>query len=120
MRIPAYSLALCTIAALPAAAQAEDLTIVSKLSRDGAAPTTVTSYIASDHARMVQPDGQEAIIDLKTGQMTVIDGRKKEYYVITKADMEQMKTKLQAQMNSPEMQKAQEQMKNLPPEVQKR
>jgi hypothetical protein len=120
MRLAPYSLALCTIAAMPAAAQADDLTIVANISRDGAAPQTVTSYIASDHARMVQPDGQEAIVDLKSGNMTIVDGRKKEYYVITKADMEQMKTRLQAQMNSPEMQKAQEQMKSLPPEVQKR
>jgi Domain of unknown function (DUF4412) len=34
--------------------------------------------------------------------------------------MEQIKARIQQQMNSPEMQKAQEQMKNLPPEVQKR
>jgi hypothetical protein len=34
--------------------------------------------------------------------------------------MDQMKTRLQQTMNSPEMQRAQDQMKNLPPEVQKR
>jgi hypothetical protein len=105
-------------AALPAAA--EDLTIVSKVTRDGGAPTTGTSYLASDHARIVQPDGQEAILDLKTGQITVIDGRKKEYFVVTRQDMDQMKTRLQQTMNSPEVQRAQEQMKNLPPELQKR
>jgi hypothetical protein len=104
-------------AALPAAA--DDLTIVSRMTRDGGEPTIATSYLASDHARIVQPD-QEAILDLKTGQITVIDGRKKEYFVVTKQDMDQMKTRLQQTMNSPEMQKAQEQMKNLPPEVQKR
>ena len=104
-------------AALPAAA--DDLTIVSRMTRDGGEPTTATSYLASDHARIVQPD-QDAILDLKTGQITVIDGRKKEYFVVTKQDMDQMKTRLQQTMNSPEMQKAQEQMKNLPPELQKR
>jgi hypothetical protein len=104
-------------AALPAAA--DDLTIVSKMTRDGGETTTATSYLSSDHARIVQPD-QEAIVDLKTGQITVMDGRKKEYFVVTKQDMDQMKTRLQQTMNTPEMQKAQEQMKNLPPEVQKR
>jgi hypothetical protein len=105
-------------AAVPGAA--EDLTIVSKLGRDGGPPTTATSYLSSDHARMVQAEGQEMILDLKTGQMTVIDGRKKEYFVITRQDMEQLKARLQQQMNSPEMKRAQEQMKNLPPEVQKK
>ncbi len=105
-------------AALPAAA--DDLTIVSRMTRDGGEPTTATSYLASDHARIIQPDGQEAILDLKTGQITVLDGRKKEYFVVTRQDMDQMKARLQQTMNSPEMQKAQEQMKNLPPEVQKR
>ena len=52
--------------------------------------------------------------------MTTIDNKKKEYYVITKQDMEAMKAKMQEQMNSPEMKKAQEQMKNLPPEMQKK
>ena len=99
---------------------ADDLTIVSKATRDGGEPTTATSYLSTDRARMVQPDGQEAILDLKTGQITVIDGRKKEYFVVTRQDMEQMKTRIQQTMNSPEMQKAQDQMKNLPPEVQKR
>ena len=105
-------------AALPAAA--DDLTIVSKMTRDGGEPTTATSYLSTDHARMVQPDGEEAILDLKTGQITVIDGRKKEYYVVTRQDMDQMKAKMQQTMNSPEMKQAQEQMKNLPPEYQKK
>jgi hypothetical protein len=59
-------------------------------------------------------------VDLKTGQMTVIDNNKKEYFVITRQDLEQMKARIQQQMNSPEMKRAQEQMKNMPPEMQKR
>jgi len=113
-----YFVAAGLLAALPAGA--DDLTIVSKMTRDGGEPTTATSYLSSDHARMVQPDGQEAILDLKTGQTTVIDGRKKEYFVVTRQDMDQMKAKLEQTMNSPEMKRAQEQMKNLPPEVQKK
>jgi len=106
------------LAAAPALA--DDLTIVSKVTRDGATAGTSTSYISSDHARISQPEGNDAIIDLKSGQMTVVDGKKKEYFVITRQDMEQLRTKVQQTMNSPEMQKAQEQMKNLPPDIQKR
>ena len=119
MRLSRRALVLPLLAALPAAAQAEDLTIVSRITRDGQA-STATSYISSDHARIVQADGQEAIVDLKTGQMTVLDGRKKEYFVVTRQDMDQMKAQIQEKMNSPEMQRAQEQMKNLPPELQKK
>jgi len=113
--------ALCAALALLAApALADDLTVVSKVTRDGADVGTSTSYVSADHARISQPDGNDVIIDLKAGQMTVIDNRKKEYFVITRQDMEQMKARLQQMMNSPEMQRAQEQMKNLPPDVQKR
>lgn len=99
---------------------ADDLTIVAKHTFKDAAPITGTSYLGADHARFVTGDGQESIIDLKTGQMTVIDNRKKEYFVITRQDLDQMKARMQEQMNSPEMKRAQEQMKNLPPEVQKK
>ena len=66
---------------------------------------------------MAHGDGGEVIMDMKTGDMTTLDGKKKEYYVITKADMQAMMAKMQEQMNSPEAKKAQEQMKNLPPEM---
>jgi hypothetical protein len=119
MRLRASALGAAFLAASVSAA-AEDLTIVSKVTRDGAAPTTATSYLSGERARMVQPDGQEAMIELGTGQITVLDGRKKEYFVITRQDMEQMKTRMAQLASSPEMQRAQEQMKNLPPEVQKK
>jgi hypothetical protein len=119
MRLVTHSLAVLALAAaVPAAA--EDLTIFSKVTRDGGAPATTTSYISSDHARFTQAEGQEAILDLGTGTTTVIDGRKKEYFVITPQDWDQMRARVEQTMNSPEMKRAQEQMKNLPPEVQKR
>lgn len=119
MPFPTRSLAALVLAAsLPAGA--DELTIVSRVTRNGGPPVTTTSYLGSDHARMVQPDGQEMILDSKAGQMTIIDGRKKEYFVITRQDIEQVQARVQQQMNSPEMRKAQEQMKNLPPDVQKR
>ena len=102
------------------AASAEDLTIVSKVTRDGGTPQTATSYIASDRLRISQPDGNEAILDLKSGDMTVLNGQKKTYYVITQKDMDDMSAMMKEQMNSPEMKAAQEKMKNLPPEVQQR
>jgi hypothetical protein len=101
------------------AASAQDLTIVSKASHDGGPPETSVSYISSDHVRMSQADGHETIVDFKTGQVTTLDAKKKTYYVTTRADMDAMTAKMNEQMNSPEMQKAQEQMKNLTPEQQK-
>jgi hypothetical protein len=106
--------ALLLAAALPAFA--DDLTIQSKVTRDGGPPQTTSSYISSDHVRMSQGDGKEVIIDLKAGDMTTLDTAKKTYYVVTRQDMEAMTAKMQEQMNSPEMKRAQEQLNNLPPE----
>src|SRR5258708_3613159 len=106
--------ALLLAAALPALA--DDLTIQSKVTRDGGPPQTSASYISSDHVRMSQGDGKEMILDLKAGDMTSLDTAKKTYSVITRQDMAAMNAKIQEQMNSPEMKKAQEQMNNLPPE----
>jgi hypothetical protein len=119
MRIPSQSLALLTLAlAVPAAA--DDLTIVSKVTQSGKAPTTTTSYLSSDHARIDTGDGHEMIADLKNGDVTIIDGQKRQYFVVTRQDMDQLQARMQKQMNSPEMQRAQEQMKNLPPEIKKK
>lgn len=95
---------------------ADDLTILSKVTRDGGSPETSANYISSDHVRMSQGDGKEMILDLESGDITVLDASKKTYYVITRQDMESMSAKIKEQMNSPEMKKAQEQMNSLPPE----
>ena len=109
-------LATCLAAA---SAAAEDLTIVSKVTRDDNPPATATSYIAADHVRMSQGDGQELMLDFASGNMTIIDGKKKEYSVITPQDMEAMKARMQEQMRKaePQMKQMQEQMKNMPPEM---
>lgn len=99
---------------------AQDLTIVSKATKDGGPPETKVSYIASDHARISMGDGNEVIVDFKMGQISTLDARKKTYYVTTRADMDAFAAKMQEQMNSPEMKQAQEQMKNLPPEARSR
>jgi len=112
MKFPTLSIAaLGLAAALPAAA--EDLTILARVTRDGGPPTTTTSYLGSDRVRIAQPEGQEMIVELKSGQMTLIDGPKKSYFVVTREDMDRVRAKVQEQMNSP-------QMKNLPPEMRKK
>ena len=119
MRFATPCLALIALAvAVPALA--DDLTIVTRLTHGDEPPTTATSYASADRVRIVQADGREFMADMKSGDITMVDGKRKQYSVITRQDMEQLKARIQQQANSPEMQKAQEQMKNLPPEVQKR
>jgi hypothetical protein len=65
-------------------------------------------------------DGNEVIVDFKIGQISTLDAKKKTYYVTTRADMDALAAKMQEQLNSPEMKKAQEQMKDLPPEARSR
>jgi hypothetical protein len=93
--------ALAVAAGAPAFGQ--DLTIVSKVTKDGKPAETATSYLSRDYIRNAQGDGKESIYDLKAGQMTVLDGTKKTYYVITRQDIEQMAAGMKEQMNSPEM-----------------
>ena len=116
MRIAIASL-VCLAAV---AASAEDITITSKVTRNGGAPQMTTNYISADRMRISQPDGNEAILDLKSGDMTILNGQKKTYYVITQKDIDDMSARIKEQMNSPEMKAAQEKMKNLPPDVQKK
>jgi Domain of unknown function (DUF4412) len=99
---------------------AQDLTIVSKVTRDGGPPQTSISYISSDHVRMSHGDGKEMIVDFKADQTTTLDSAKKTYYVTTRQDLDAFVAKMNEQMNSPEAKKAQEAMKNLPPEQQKK
>ena len=116
MRIAIASLVLAT--ALSAAAQ--EVTITSKMTKDGGAPEVSKSYVSPERFRMSQPGGRDMLFDFKSGDMTVIEPDKKEYYVMTQKDMDDMIAFMNEQMNSPEMKQAQEQMKNLPPDVQKR
>src|SRR5438132_11872704 len=100
---------------LPALAQ--DLTITSKVTRDGGAPETATSYLSSDHARMASANGNEVIVDFKSGTMTTLDAKRKTYSGITREGLDAMAEKVKERMKSPEKKKAQEQMKNLLPEA---
>jgi hypothetical protein len=119
MRVAIRSLA-AVVFAFAVSAAAEDLTIVAKVSRDSGPAGTATSYLSGDRIRVVTGDGNEMIADLKTGDTTMIDHKKRQYFTVTRQDLEQLQARMKQAMNSPEMQRAQEQMKNLPPEVQKR
>ena len=117
MRLMTISFAvLFACCSLTAAAQG--IIITSRVTRDDGASTTTTSYISEDHARWSSGEG-EVIVDARAGQMTTLDNKKKTYYVTTRQDMDAAAAKMQEQMNSPEMKKAQESMKNLPPEQRK-
>jgi len=98
----------------------QELTIISSETTDGGRPETKASYISRDHVRMSEGSGKEMIVDLKSGQMTTIDLKKKNYYVTTREDMEKFAAQMREQMNSPEMKKAQEQMKASSPADQKK
>ena len=112
MRFPALTITALLFTAGPALAS-DDLTIVSKHTHDGKPAGTSTSYLASDHVRMAREEGNETIVDLKTGVMTTLDGKKKTYYTVTKEDMEQFATKWKERMNDPETKKAMEMMSSM-------
>ena len=112
MRTTVLALTLLA-AATTAVAASDDLTIVSSHTDNGKAGPPTTSYIASDHVRMASGDGQETLVDLKTGVMTMLDGKKKTYFTVTKQDLEQLKVKMQERMNDPEMKKGMEFMKGM-------
>lgn len=92
---------------------AEDLTVVSKVTTNGKPGGTDTSYISGDHIRHSQSDGTDVIIDLKTGTMTNINEKKKNYYVMTKQDMEALSTKMAERMNDPKMKQAMAMMRGM-------
>lgn len=117
MRLMSCAIAVFALS-LAGPSVAQDLTIVSNVTRDGGAPAASVSYISSDHVRMSQSDGREIIVDFKSAQITTLDGKKKTYYVTTRQDMDALAARMQEQMNSPEMKKAQESMKSLPAEDQ--
>jgi len=115
MRFLTLTLTVLVFAAGAAGAvvASDDLTIVTKHTHDGKPAGTTTSYLASDHVRMAHEEGHETIVDLKTGVMTTLDGKKKTYYTVTKQDMEQMAVKMKERMNDPEMKKAMEAMQSM-------
>ena len=117
MRFPARSIAvIIAVGASPLLAQ--ELTITSRSTSDNDPPRTTTSYVSPDHVRMAAGE-MDTILDPKAAQMITLDHKKKTYYVTTKQDLDQAAAKMKERMNSPEMQKMEEEMKKLPPEQRK-
>jgi hypothetical protein len=100
-------------ASVRALAASDDLTVVSKNTLNGKDSGNSTSYLSSDHVRMAHGDGNEMIVDIKSGVMTTLDNKKRTYYTMTQEDLQQMGAKMQAMMNDPEMKKGMEMMQKL-------
>ena len=93
-------IAVLALAAVPALAGAEELTIVSRVTMNNGAPSTSTQYLGTSKIR--SSDGEhDTIVDLAGGRFTVIDNAKKEYYEFTADDMAASMAKFQQQMSGP-------------------
>ena len=104
-----YVFSLLTIMALGTAGYscaAEDLTVVSNVTTNGKPGGIETNYISGDHIRHSQSQGTDVIIDLKTGTMTNINEKKRNYFVMTKQDMEAAQAKMAERMSDPKMKQA--------------
>jgi Domain of unknown function (DUF4412) len=81
---------LCALlVVLPGAASAADLTVVSKVTAEGpvARSGTQTMYMTPTKFR-ISSEQQDVMMDVATGTMTIIDNAKKQYWQMTRADME--------------------------------
>jgi len=107
MRLVSSALAFTFALSAPVFA---DLTIVSKTT-SGDKTGTQTQYMTSERMR-VSNEGTDGIFDFASGNMTLIDHKKKQYYVMTKQDMEAMAAQMDAQMKQMEAQ-----MASLPPAI---
>jgi hypothetical protein len=112
MRFTAWTLTALLFAA-GAASASDDMTVVSKATRNGKPSGTTTTYLSGDHARMGESEGHETIIDLKAGTITTLDHNSKTYYTVTKKDMEEFNAKMREQMNSPEARKGMQAMQGM-------
>jgi hypothetical protein len=109
----ALSLLTIILAAGTATCAAEDLTVVSNVTTNGKPGGIETNYISGDHIRHSQSQGTDMIIDLKTGTMTNINEKKRNYFVMTKQDMEAMQAKMTERMNDPKVKQAMAMMQGL-------
>jgi hypothetical protein len=94
-------------------AASDDLTVVSRNTLNGKDSGNSTSYLSGDHVRMAHGDGNEMIVDIKSGVMTTLDNKKSTYYTTTQQDLQQVSAKMQAMMNDPEMKKGMEMMQKM-------
>jgi hypothetical protein len=104
MRFAHLAVLSTTLLATPVLA--EDLTIVSKQTHGEGAATTTTSYFSSEKMRTSSTEGAEAIFEFASGNITMIDNKKKEYSIMTRAEMEAMMAQMEAQAKQLESQMA--------------
>ena len=90
---------------------ADDLTLTSRVTLADGKTSTALTYISKDHVLMQHGDGSESLVDGTNGLMTSIDTNKRTYYFTTREDMDKFMSKMQERMNSPEMKKAQAEMR---------
>lgn len=91
---------LAVAVVLPALAGADELTVVSRVTVNGKAPSTSTQYIGTQKIR--SSDGEhDTIMDVAGGRFTVIDHKKKEYFEFTREEMAAAMQKLEQQMSGP-------------------
>ena len=100
-------------------AVAQDLTVTSRVTDSAGESRTAVSYISRDRVRMAQDGHRDAIVDLPNGRVTTIDAKNRTYSVMTRRDMDQLAARVKERMDSPEMKKARERLKNLPPDQRK-
>ena len=98
--LPRSIAALACAAALPALAGAEELTLVSRVTLSKGAPLTSTQYIGAEKIRTSHGEN-DAIVEVGTGRLTVINHKKKEYYEVTREEMQAGMQKLEQQMSGP-------------------
>ncbi len=88
----------CCAATMPALLGAEEITVVSRTTVGQGAPVTSTQYIGTDRVRT--SDGEnDVILETGTGRLTVINHKKKEYYEVTREEMQAGMQKLDQQMS---------------------
>ena len=100
MRARTYS-AVMLACAIAAPAFAGDLTIVSKTTTTGPTAKTGTSTMYMTAAKILtQQERSNVLVDLASGTFTFIDPEKKQYWTMTKEDMEAMSKAMAAKMEA--------------------
>lgn len=76
-----------------AGAGAESLTLVTRITRGNEPPVTQTTYVTNEKMRTTG-DASEVMVDFVSGNLTIIDVKKKEFTVVTPQDVEAMAAEL--------------------------
>jgi len=116
MKLTLSAMALSALLVFSTPARASDLTLEFSV-HTGDKTSTATEYMTRNKMRMADGD-HDTIIDTAQGTITSIDRKKKEYSVMTAADMEAAMAGASEQMAAAQAQ-SQAAMKDMPPEMRK-